>query len=52
VESARIAEHKCTDERLLAISIGQESVRFEAEFAAWLASPHGRFLVWLAERGR
>jgi hypothetical protein len=52
VDSARAAEHKCNDERLLAISIGEESARFEAEFAAWLASPHGRFLVWLAQRDR
>jgi hypothetical protein len=52
VESARAAEHRCEDERLLAVEIGNESARFEAEFAARLASPHGRFLIWLAERTR
>jgi hypothetical protein len=52
VESARLREHTCTDERLFAISIGAESARFEAEFAAWLDSPHGRFLAWLAQRDR
>ena len=52
VESARVAKHNCEEERLLAIAIGNESARFEAEFAAWLASPYGRFLVWLAERER
>ena len=47
-----MAKHSCQEERLLATTIGEESARFEAEFAAWLASPHGRFLVWLAQRDR
>lgn len=52
VESARAAEHRCEDERLVAAAVGEEGARFEAEFSAWLASPHGRFLIWLAERTR
>ncbi len=52
VESARTAAHKCDDERLIALAIDREIVRFGPQFAAWLASPTGRFAVWLAERTR
>jgi hypothetical protein len=52
VESARTAAHKCDDERLIALTIELESAGFDAHFAAWLASPPGRFAVWLAEQRR
>lgn len=52
VESARRAAHKCDEERLLTSRINGEIARFDAEFAAWLASPRGRFAAWLAGRTR
>lgn len=52
VESARAAAHNCDDERLLAFAISGEIGRFDAQLAAWLASPPGRFAEWLAERKR
>jgi hypothetical protein len=45
----------CDDERLLAFQnsrLRQEIAQFDAQLDAWLASPEGRFAVWLAERQR
>ena len=52
VEQARAAAHECDEEHQLAAAINDEIARFEAQLAAWLASPHGRFAVWLAARER
>jgi hypothetical protein len=41
--------HICEQAPILALA---EIDAFDDELAAWLATPHGRFAVWLAERER
>jgi hypothetical protein len=41
--------HICEEAPIL---IFAEIDDFDAELAAWLATPHGRFAAWLAERDR
>lgn len=48
-------DHVCDSERLLAFQnfrVRQEVARFDTQLGAWLATPEGRFAVWLAERQR
>ena len=55
VERAEGAAHECESERVLDYRISRirhEIGRFDAQLAAWLESPQGRFAVWLAERER
>jgi hypothetical protein len=41
--------HICDAARMIA---QLEIDAFDAELAAWLATPHGRFAAWVAERDR
>ena len=43
------AEHVCDEARQL---VRAELAAFDAELGDWLATPHGRFAAWLAERDR
>jgi hypothetical protein len=55
VERARRDEHVCDRERLLDYQMFQlrhEVAAMDRELSTYLASPHGRFAVWCAERGR
>jgi hypothetical protein len=45
-------EHRCDEERRLALVVRRELTAFEGEFGAWLGTQHGRFAAWLAERER
>ncbi len=47
--------HVCDPERRLEfqlVQLREELQAFDAELAAWLDSPQGRFAAWVAERGR
>ena len=55
VELVETAAHACDGERVLDVRVLQlrdEIAEFDSQLAAWLASPQGRFAVWLAERTR
>jgi hypothetical protein len=55
VERHAPEEHVCDGERVLDFRIFQlrgEIAAFEAQLAAWLATAHGRFAAWIAERDR
>jgi hypothetical protein len=55
VERVEIDLHECDGERLLDFRLFQlreEIAAFDAHLAVWLASAHGRFAAWLAERDR
>lgn len=55
VERDERAGHECDRERRLDYEVFQvrdELRRFEAELAAYLALPRGRFEAWYAERER
>jgi hypothetical protein len=55
VERSALAAHVCDTERLLDFRLSQlreEIATFDAQLAAWLASAHGRFAAWIAERDR
>lgn len=55
VERGERTGHECDRERRLDYEVFQvrdELGRFEAELAAYLALPRGRFEVWYAERER
>ncbi len=41
--------HVCDEARQL---VRAEVEAFDAELGEWLATPHGRFAAWLAERER
>ena len=46
-------EHVCDPQRRLDYELFRLRggiAAFEHDFAGWLATPHGRFAVWLAER--
>jgi hypothetical protein len=48
-------EHVCSEQRRLEYQLFQlraELAAFEAQFAAYLESPQGRFELWYAERER
>lgn len=55
VERAAAGGHECDPERLLdfrLVQLRDELAAFDEQLTAWLASPRGRFAVWLAERER
>jgi hypothetical protein len=55
VERTALATHICDAERLLDFRLSQlreEIAAFDAQLSAWLASAHGRFAAWVAERDR
>ena len=55
VERALADSHVCEAERVLDFRLVQlrgEIGEFDTQLTAWLASPHGRFAVWLAEHDR
>ena len=55
VDRAGAGAHSCDTQRQLDFRFFQhreEIVAFDAQFAAWLVSAHGRFAAWIAERDR
>ncbi len=55
VEHAEVGAHLCDGEQLLDFHLFQlreEIAAFDTQLAAWLASAHGRFAAWVAERDR
>jgi hypothetical protein len=55
VEREGAGVHECDTERLLDFRLFQlreEILAFDAQLAEWLASAHGRFAAWIAERDR
>jgi hypothetical protein len=44
--------HSCDRRRQFEVAVRREVGAFDAEFRTWLATPHGRFAAWLAERER
>lgn len=55
VERGASEPHVCDVDRLLDFRLFQlrdEISEFDDQLGAWLASAHGRFAAWLAERGR
>jgi hypothetical protein len=55
VERAHAGGHRCDPERLLdyaVFALRHELVAVDAEIAAYLASPRGRFELWYAARER
>jgi hypothetical protein len=55
VDRTATSDHECDPERLLdfrLVQLRDEFAAFDEQLSAWLASPRGRFAVWLAERER
>jgi hypothetical protein len=55
VAAVELDEHACEQERWLEFQLlqtGRQVAAFESAFAAYLASPGGRFEQWYAERER
>jgi ssDNA-binding Zn-finger/Zn-ribbon topoisomerase 1 len=44
--------HRCDEKRQVELAVRRQVNAFEGELGAWLATPHGRFAMWLAERDR
>lgn len=55
VAASEVDEHVCDEDRRLdyqLFGLRDAVARFEAELSAYLATPHGRFELWYAERTR